>query len=186
MSDQVIASWGWAIYDTACFAAEQASAVCASDHAMCCPRGWGIAFYSIHVTSTIARRRATIDFFLKAEADSSIVKLFQAFDDHVEAVSKQINGGKALEDVVKSDEYKTVHRATGQAPRRPGRRSPLICRKSRWHKGGGRASSTCSIPQDLLPARIGAAACAGGRAVFPRTRSMPSHRDACECRAKRV
>jgi hypothetical protein len=42
-----------------------------------------IALYSIHVTRSIARKRATIDFFLKTEADSSIVKLFQQFDPHL-------------------------------------------------------------------------------------------------------
>lgn len=109
MSGQVIASWGWAIYDTAHFAANKLLPYAPLITPCVAIVVGGIAFYSIHVTRTIARRRATIDFFLKTEADSSIVKLFQAFDDHVEAVSKQINGGKALKEVVKSDEYKTVH-----------------------------------------------------------------------------
>ena len=68
-----------------------------------------IALYSIYVTRSIARKRATIDFFLKTEADSSIVKLFQAFDDHVVAVRKLIDDGKTLLEIVKTDEYKTVH-----------------------------------------------------------------------------
>src|SRR5262245_44544571 len=69
----------------------------------------GIALYSIHVTRTIARKRATIDFFLKTEADSSMVKLFQSFDEHVAAVSEQIDQGKSLKEIVKTIEYKTVH-----------------------------------------------------------------------------
>ncbi|MCK1293050.1 DUF4760 domain-containing protein [Bradyrhizobium sp. 30] len=109
MSGQVIASWGWAIYDTVHFAANKLLPYAPLITPCVAIVVGGIAFYSIHVTRTIARRRATIDFFLKTEADSSIVKLFQAFDYHVEAVSKQINGGKALKEVVKSDEYKTVH-----------------------------------------------------------------------------
>ncbi|PPQ13733.1 hypothetical protein CV770_41010 [Bradyrhizobium sp. AC87j1] len=69
----------------------------------------GIAIYSIHVTRSIARKRATIDFFLKTEADSSIVKLFQTFDEHVVVVSGLIDQGKTLREIVTTTEYKTVH-----------------------------------------------------------------------------
>jgi Domain of unknown function (DUF4760) len=68
-----------------------------------------IALYSIHVTRTIARKRTTVDFFLKTEADSSMVKLFQSFDEHVVAVSELIDQGKSLNEIVKTTEYKTVH-----------------------------------------------------------------------------
>src|SRR3954469_538707 len=50
-----------------------------------------IALYSIHVTRTIARKRATIDFFLKTEADKNILELFQNFSGHVAVVKKQID-----------------------------------------------------------------------------------------------
>lgn len=55
-----------------------------------------IAYYSICVTRGIARKRATIDFFLKTEMDSSIVKLFQDFDDHARKVIQNISEGEAL------------------------------------------------------------------------------------------
>ncbi|MBR0989999.1 DUF4760 domain-containing protein [Bradyrhizobium japonicum] len=109
MSGQVIALWGWAAYDAVHFAAKKILPYAALITPLVAIIASSIAFYSIHVTRTIARRRATIDFFLKTEADSSIVKLFQSFDGHVEAVSKQIDDGKTLKEIVKSDEYKTVH-----------------------------------------------------------------------------
>lgn len=69
----------------------------------------GIALYSIHVTRSIARKRATIDFFLKTEADSSIVKLFQQFDAHLVKVKKQMEEGTPFREITNTDEYKTVH-----------------------------------------------------------------------------
>ena len=68
-----------------------------------------IALYSIHVTRSIARKRATIDFFLKTEADASIVKLFQQFDDHLAVVKLQMEAGKKFSEISQIAEYKTVH-----------------------------------------------------------------------------
>jgi Domain of unknown function (DUF4760) len=68
-----------------------------------------IALYSVHVTRTIARKRATIDFFLKTEADKSILELFQNFTDHVGVVKTQIDDQKSLIEIMKTPEYKTVH-----------------------------------------------------------------------------
>lgn len=68
-----------------------------------------IALYSIHVTRSIARKRATIDFFLKTEADSSIVKLFQQFDTHLVKVKQQLDEGIAFIEITKTVEYNTVH-----------------------------------------------------------------------------
>ena len=69
----------------------------------------GIALYSVHVTRTIARKRATIDFFLKTEADKNILELFQNFADHVDIVKKQIDDQKSPSEIMKTSEYKTVH-----------------------------------------------------------------------------
>ncbi|PJG56617.1 hypothetical protein CVM73_03445 [Bradyrhizobium forestalis] len=109
MGGQAIALWGWAAYDAVHFAARKLLPYAPLITPLVGIIAGCIAFYSIHVTRSIARRRATIDFFLKTEVDSSIVKLFQSFDDHVEAVSKEIRGGKTLKEIVKSPEYKTVH-----------------------------------------------------------------------------
>lgn len=68
-----------------------------------------IALYSIHVTRSIARKRATIDFFLKTEADGSIVKLFQQFDGHLIVVKKHLDDGKPFTEILITEEYKTVH-----------------------------------------------------------------------------
>jgi hypothetical protein len=68
-----------------------------------------IALYSIHVTRTIARKRATIDFFLKTEADKNILELFQNFSGHVAVVKKQIDDQKSASEIMKTSEYKTVH-----------------------------------------------------------------------------
>lgn len=106
---ETISSWGWTVYDTVHLDAKKLLPYAPLITPVVGIVAGCIAFYSIHVTRTIARRRATIDFFLKTEADSSIVKLFQAFDDHVEVVSKQIEDGKTLKEIVRGDEYKTVH-----------------------------------------------------------------------------
>src|SRR5579863_2573538 len=68
-----------------------------------------IALYSINVTRTIARKRATIDFFLKTEADSSIVNLFQQFDEHLTIVKQKLKGATKFAEVTNAIEYKTVH-----------------------------------------------------------------------------
>lgn len=109
MSGQVIALWGVAVYEAAHFAARKLLPYAPLITPLVGIVAGCIAFYSIHVTRSIARKWATIDFFLKTEVDSSIVKLFQSFDDHVEAVGKEISGGKTLKEIVKSPEYKTVH-----------------------------------------------------------------------------
>ena len=69
----------------------------------------GIAYYSIHVTRTIARRRAAIDFFLKTEADKSIVDIFQRFDESLEKVNKEIDDGKSLAEITRTPHYKDIH-----------------------------------------------------------------------------
>jgi hypothetical protein len=69
----------------------------------------GIAFYSICVTRNIARKRAAIDFFLKTEADKSIVDIFQRFDESLEKVNKDIDAGKALTEITRTGHYKDVH-----------------------------------------------------------------------------
>jgi hypothetical protein len=68
-----------------------------------------IGLYSIHVTRTIARKRATIDFFLKTEADGSIVKLFQQFEEHLVIVKQKLKEAKKFAEVTNAVEYKTVH-----------------------------------------------------------------------------
>jgi Domain of unknown function (DUF4760) len=69
----------------------------------------GIAYYSIHVTRTVARRRAAIDFFLKTEADKSIVDIFQRFDESLQKVNDDIDAGKALAEITKTPHYKDIH-----------------------------------------------------------------------------
>jgi hypothetical protein len=77
--------------------------------------GGAIALYSIHVTRSIARKRATIDFFLKTEADSSIVKLFQQFDTHLLVVHTKMDGQTPFTEVICTEEYKTVHACLNNA-----------------------------------------------------------------------
>jgi hypothetical protein len=69
----------------------------------------GTAYYSIHVTRTIARRRAAIDFFLKTEADKSIVDIFQRFDESLQTVNNDIDAGRALAEITRTSHYKDVH-----------------------------------------------------------------------------
>jgi hypothetical protein len=69
----------------------------------------GIAYYSIHVTRTIARRRAAIDFFLKTEADKSIVDIFQRFDESLQTVNNDIDAGRTLAEITRTSHYKDVH-----------------------------------------------------------------------------
>jgi hypothetical protein len=68
-----------------------------------------IALYSVHITRTIARKRATIDFFLKTEADKNIVDLFQNFDAHVKLVKKDIDDQMPADEIFLTSHYKTVH-----------------------------------------------------------------------------
>jgi hypothetical protein len=69
----------------------------------------GIAYYSITVTRSIARKRAAIDFFLKTEADKSVVDIFQKFNVSIEKVDKDIDDGKTLREVTNTDHYKIIH-----------------------------------------------------------------------------
>jgi hypothetical protein len=69
----------------------------------------GIAYYSIHVTRTIARKRAAIDFFLKTEADKSIVDIFQRFDESLQTVNNDIDAGGTLAEITRTPHYKDVH-----------------------------------------------------------------------------
>ena len=69
----------------------------------------GIAYYSIHVTRTIARKRAAIDFFLKTEADKSIVDIFQRFEESLQAVNNDIDAGRMLSEITRTPHYKDVH-----------------------------------------------------------------------------
>lgn len=69
----------------------------------------GIAYYSIHVTRTIARKRAAIDFFLKTEADKSIVDIFQRFDESLQTVNNDIDAGRMLSEITSTPHYKDVH-----------------------------------------------------------------------------
>jgi uncharacterized protein DUF4760 len=68
-----------------------------------------VAVISILVTKQLARRRATIDFFLKTEADKSIVEIFQRFDESLEAVYQFIDAGKSLKEIARTKEYKDIH-----------------------------------------------------------------------------
>jgi hypothetical protein len=68
-----------------------------------------IALYSIYVTRSIARKRATIDFFLKTEVDKSILELFQNFYGHLSVVEKHIEDRTPVAEILGSAEYKTVH-----------------------------------------------------------------------------
>jgi hypothetical protein len=69
----------------------------------------GIAYYSIHVTRTIARKRAAIDFFLKTEADKSIVDIFQRFEESLQTVNNDIDAGRMLSEITRTSHYKDVH-----------------------------------------------------------------------------
>jgi hypothetical protein len=53
-----------------------------------------VAVISIIVTKQLARRRAAIDFFLKTEADKSMVEIFQRFDESLDTVNQAIDAGK--------------------------------------------------------------------------------------------
>jgi Domain of unknown function (DUF4760) len=68
-----------------------------------------VAVVSIIVTKQLARRRAAIDFFLKTEADKSIVEIFQRFDESLETVNQDIDAGRKLKEIIKSKEYKDIH-----------------------------------------------------------------------------
>jgi len=68
-----------------------------------------VAVVSIIVTKQLARRRAAIDFFLKTEADKSIVEIFQRFDESLETVNQDIDEGKKLNEITKTKEYKDIH-----------------------------------------------------------------------------
>lgn len=68
-----------------------------------------VAVVSIVVTKQIARRRAAIDFFLKTEADKSIVDIFQRFDESLGVVNGHIDAGTKLAEITKTKEYKDIH-----------------------------------------------------------------------------
>jgi hypothetical protein len=67
-----------------------------------------IAYFALRAQKEIARKRAAIDFFLKADLDSSILAVNQKFFPSVRAVNDLIETGASFEEIEKTDEYKSV------------------------------------------------------------------------------
>jgi hypothetical protein len=56
-----------------------------------------IALYSIHVTRSVARKRAAIDFFLKTDMDAGMLASHLAFEDAVLNLKQHLLDGKSIE-----------------------------------------------------------------------------------------
>jgi hypothetical protein len=67
-----------------------------------------IAYFSLRAQKEIARKRAAVDFFLKADLDSSILAVNQKFFPSIRAVNALIDAGLAIEDIEKTEAYKSV------------------------------------------------------------------------------
>jgi hypothetical protein len=76
--------------------------------------GGGIALYSIHVTRSVARRRAAVDFFLKTDMDKGMVEAYSAFITALAAWASYDATGKPIEKFARgedgslSTEYKDI------------------------------------------------------------------------------
>jgi hypothetical protein len=67
-----------------------------------------IAYYSIHVQRKLVRSRAAIDFFLKTDLDKSMVDAHAAFEAAAEKLGEAKEGGIAIEEFCKTEEYKRI------------------------------------------------------------------------------
>ncbi len=66
----------------------------------------GIAFYSIYVTRSVARKRAAVDFFLKTDMDKGMVDAHTSFQAAMEAWATHDKEGKPVETFVKGEDGK--------------------------------------------------------------------------------
>jgi hypothetical protein len=62
-----------------------------------------IAVYSIHVTRSVARKRAAVDFFLKTDMDAGMVTAYAAFQDALIAWEKHLKENKPVEKFIRDD-----------------------------------------------------------------------------------
>lgn len=64
----------------------------------------GIALYSIHVTRSVARKRAAVDFFLKTDMDKGMVDAHTAFQKALISWKNHDLAAKSVESFVKGDD----------------------------------------------------------------------------------
>jgi hypothetical protein len=71
-----------------------------------------IALYSIHVTRSVARKRAAIDFFLKTDMDKGMVEAYAAFQTALIAWQANEKEGKPIEAFLRDSAggYTTAYR----------------------------------------------------------------------------
>lgn len=67
-----------------------------------------IAVIAISAQKEIARKRASIDFFLKADLDSANLAAGEKFTPGLSAVEKLIAKGESFDEIVKTRHYKSV------------------------------------------------------------------------------
>jgi hypothetical protein len=60
-----------------------------------------IALYSIHVTRSVARKRAAVDFFLKTDMDKGMVEAYLNFQKASTAFAKHVEKGDPIETFVR-------------------------------------------------------------------------------------
>jgi hypothetical protein len=65
-----------------------------------------IALYSIHVTRSVARKRAAVDFFLKTDMDKGMVEAHAAFQAALYCWQKHEAAGKSIETFVRGEDNK--------------------------------------------------------------------------------
>ena len=63
-----------------------------------------IAWYSIHVTRSTARKRAAIDFFLKTDMDAGMVAAHRSFQNALKSMEDHVRSGKSMDSFVKGDD----------------------------------------------------------------------------------
>ena len=63
-----------------------------------------IALYSIHVTRSVARKRAAVDFFLKTDMDKTMVDAHTAFQKALKPMEAHACSGKSMESFCKDAE----------------------------------------------------------------------------------
>jgi Domain of unknown function (DUF4760) len=67
-----------------------------------------IALYSIHVTRSTARKRASVDFFLKTEMDQALLLLYDNCQKHIGKISSSIKSETTLDELLAMEGYGAV------------------------------------------------------------------------------